>query len=132
MDKGKYKDGLNFANSGMQVLEFVEPKWWVVGQEQEHLVEFSSSEKEKVIKNEWYWKVMASPIKEHYQPAVKFWKIDKAILERLQTGASNTTLAQAEVVEFQDDNSNVEEPEGNWADRGEVDREKLAFTIDPQ
>jgi len=27
----------------------------------------------------------------------------------LLTGASNTTLAQAEVVEFQDDNSDVEE-----------------------
>jgi len=25
----------------------------------------------------------------HYRPAVKFWKIDKAVLERLQTGASN-------------------------------------------
>src|SRR6266508_1531946 len=54
----------------------------------------------------------------------------------LLMGASNTTLAQAEVVEFQDNNSNVEEPstepEGNSADRDEVGREKLAFAIDPQ
>ncbi len=53
----------------------------------------------------------------------------------LLTGASNTTLAQAEVVEFQDDDSDVEEPstepEGNSADR-DVGREKLAFAIDPQ
>ena len=54
----------------------------------------------------------------------------------LLTGASNTTLAQAEVVEFQDDDSDVEEPstepEGNSVDRDEVGREKLAFAIDPQ
>ncbi len=82
------------------------------------------------------WKVTASPIKEHYRPAVKFRKIDKAVLERLQTGASDTTLAQAEVVEFQDDDSDVDEPstepEGNSADRDEVGGEKLAFAIDPQ
>jgi len=39
-------------------------------------------------------------------------------------------------VEFQDDDSDVEEPntepEGNSADRGEVGGEKLAFAIDPQ
>jgi len=82
------------------------------------------------------WKVTASPIKEHYRPAVKFRKIDKAVLERLQTGASDTTLAQAEVVEFQDNDSDVDEPstepEGNSADRDEVGGEKLAFVIDPQ
>ena len=81
-------------------------------------------------------RLTASPIKEHYRPAVKFRKIDKAVLERLQTGASDTTLAQAEVVEFQDDDSDVDEPstepEGNSADRGEVGGEKLAFVIDPQ
>jgi hypothetical protein len=80
----------------------------------------------------------ASP-KEHHRPAVKFRKIDKAVLERLQTGDSDTTLVHAEVVEFQDNDSDVEEsstePEHSSvgkADRDEMDGEKLAFAIDPQ
>jgi hypothetical protein len=53
--------------------------------------------------------------KERYRPAVKFRKIDKALLERLQTGGPESTVtgnldnAQEEAAEIQDDDSDDEE-----------------------
>ena len=50
---------------------------------------------------------------------------------------SDTTLAQPEFIEFQDNDSDIEEqsaePESsNSADRCEVGGQKVAFAIDPQ
>ncbi|KAF8153915.1 ribonuclease H-like domain-containing protein [Crassisporium funariophilum] len=88
--------------------------------------------------------------KERFRPAVKFRKIDKALLERLQTGApksDTTTSAQAEPHETEDNDSHdeaskpkevstEEQPEASSTaeEEGSVEsgKQKLAFVIDPQ
>ncbi|KAF8817236.1 hypothetical protein BYT27DRAFT_7217782 [Phlegmacium glaucopus] len=100
---------------------------------------------------QWYGKhdeTTAPNKKVRYRPAVKFRKIDKALLERLQTGTSNmdkTVLAQEEAMGIQDDDSDDEEPsaeeslhEGQPQNNSTVGGDgragelKLAFAIDPQ
>ena len=93
----------------------------------------------------WYAKeTTASNKKERYRPAVKFRKIDKALLEKLQTGASGldkNAPMQEEATEIQDDDSDDEEPtaeeilQGGQPQRdGRADANgpKLAFTVDSQ
>jgi hypothetical protein len=82
--------------------------------------------------------------KERYRPAVKFRKIDKALLEKLQTGArasesnlDKNILVQEEAAEIQDDDSDDEELaeenlQGGVGRDGGTDGLKLAFAVDSQ